>query len=96
MSHIKQFPHCDQTILHKKGDCKYCDAHPEWQELRIAWGINFTGEKDETKLPCPSEIRRPAYVAHRWPGNRPTEVKVPLQPPSRFDQMMADEDGNDD
>lgn len=49
-----------------------------------------------TKLPCPSEIRRPAYVAHRWPGNRPTEVKVPLQPPSRFDQMMADEDGNDD
>ncbi len=40
---IGQFPHCDSRILHK-GDCQYCDAHPEWQELREAWGIAFTGQ----------------------------------------------------
>jgi hypothetical protein len=42
-----QFPHCDGRILHAPGVCTYCDMHPEWQELRLAWGINFTGEEHE-------------------------------------------------
>lgn len=37
------FPHCDQRILHTKGECRYCDGYPEWQKLREVWGIAFTG-----------------------------------------------------
>lgn len=40
---ISTFPHCDQRILHKPGECEFCDEHPDWQELRKAWGIAFTG-----------------------------------------------------
>ncbi len=39
---IAQF-HCDARVLHAPGECQYCDLHPEWQELRKAWGIAFTG-----------------------------------------------------
>lgn len=38
-----RFPHCDQRVLHRPGECRYCDLHPEWQELRERWGIAFTG-----------------------------------------------------
>ena len=38
-----QFPHCDQRILHAPGECEYCDRHADWQALRDAWGIAFTG-----------------------------------------------------
>lgn len=41
---IAQFPHCDSRVLHGPGECRYCDSHPEWQELRQAWGIAFTGQ----------------------------------------------------
>ena len=72
-----QFPHCDSRVLHQKGECQYCDAHEEWQELRTAWGINFTGyhlkktEQDTPMLPCPSEIARPLNAINRWDGNVP-------------------------
>lgn len=38
-----QFPHCDARVLHAPGECEYCDRHADWQELRQAWGIAFTG-----------------------------------------------------
>jgi hypothetical protein len=82
-----QFPHCDSSILHAPKTCSYCDEHPDWQELREMWRINFTGGTDSTKAPCPSERLRPAYIAHRWPGNRPTMVDVPLTPPSSYDRI---------
>lgn len=63
-------PHCDSAILHAPGDCTYCDHYPEWQQLRAAWRINFTGSTDPDKAPCPSEHRRPAEIRDRWPGNR--------------------------
>lgn len=44
MTDLGQFPHCDQRILHKPGDCEFCDMRPEWQALRKAWGIAFTGQ----------------------------------------------------
>lgn len=37
-------PHCDQRILHAPGECRHCDAFPDWQELRAKWGIAFTGQ----------------------------------------------------
>lgn len=43
MTEPMRFPHCDSRILHRAGECEYCDAHPEWQALRVAWGIAFTG-----------------------------------------------------
>lgn len=76
-------PHCDQSVLHAPGECRYCDEHPDWQALRQFWGIAFTGHKPvplyeggPMQAPCPSDARR-GYGdshAHVWGGNRPTEV----------------------
>lgn len=93
---ISQFPHCDSLILHRRGSCQYCDSHPDWQALRIAWEINFTGEADPQKAPCPSAKYRPAYQAHRWHGNRPSKgdgeyVDVPLQPPTAWEHLDREE-----
>lgn len=72
---IMQFPHCDPNILHSpKWGCKYCNAHPDWQALRETWGINFTGEHDPKKLPCPSLRFRGEDRVHgegAWHGNVP-------------------------
>ena len=89
MNLITQFPHCDQKVLHAPGECEYCDAHPEWQELREAWGIAYTGhsyeiidEKDwegnptqRILVPCPSELERPLEVINKWHGNVPKKKK---------------------
>ena len=67
---IKQFPHCDQRILHAPGECVYCDKHPEWQQLRQVWGITFTGYEPESEKEtlCPAMKARPeAY--NKWSGN---------------------------
>ncbi len=46
------FPHCDQRILHAPEDnCEYCNECPEWQALRKAWGIAFTGHSPSGQLP---------------------------------------------
>jgi hypothetical protein len=69
---IQQFPHCDQRILHAPGECEFCDRRPEWQALRFAWGIAFTGYQPEGKeLPDPASNARPVEVINRWPGNVP-------------------------
>lgn len=77
---IKQFPHCDQRILHKPGVCDYCDSHPEWQELRKSWGIAFTGEVPSVddiymkELPCPADFNR-GENHQKWHGNVAQKVK---------------------
>jgi hypothetical protein len=68
---IVQFPHCDSRVLHRPGECEYCDRHPEWQQLREVWGINFTGGTDPKKAPCPATRDRDVATIHRWGGNRP-------------------------
>lgn len=66
---IPQFPHCDSRILHAPGECDYCDKHPDWQALRIAWGIAFTNYKPEgMELPCPANHVRGEDV-NKWGGN---------------------------
>jgi hypothetical protein len=69
--YIDEFPHCDQRVLHAPGTCDVCDEHEEWQELRDAWGINFTGESDVNKLTDPAEAVRPLETIYAWEGNRP-------------------------
>lgn len=68
-----QYPHCDTRVLHKPGDCEYCDRHPEWQLLRKRWGIAFTGEQPLAgQLPCPADFNRPPDSPsdhRRWYGN---------------------------
>jgi len=67
-----QFPHCDQAVLHAPAECKYCDMHSDWQQLRIYWGIAFTGHLAEKRqLPCPSDFNRGLAGAHIWAGNIP-------------------------
>jgi len=89
---MAEHPHCDSLILHKNGECDYCDVYPDRQAQRIADGINFTGHKDPNKKPCPSEALRPAYIAHRWHGNRPTNIEVPLEPPSKYAIILESKD----
>lgn len=56
------FPHCDQRILHAPSECQWCDEYPEWQKLREAWGIAFTGHlpgivTEEVRLGTPLVTR---------------------------------------
>ena len=68
-SHVLQFPHCDQRVLHAPGECEYCDRHADWQELRQAWGIAFTNyEPEYGELPCPANFNRGDNV-NKWGGN---------------------------
>jgi hypothetical protein len=70
---ISQFPHCDQRVLHAPGECEFCDKHADWQALRQAWGIAFSGwEPDGNELPCPANKARPQATIDKWPGNRAT------------------------
>lgn len=64
-----KFPHCDSKVLHAPGKCEFCDKYPEAQ--RMLDKINFTGESDPDKTPCPSTLRRPLETINQWPGNRP-------------------------
>jgi hypothetical protein len=70
-----QFPHCDPRVLHAPGACEFCDMHPDWQELRRMWNINFTGHYDPEKMQCPAEAERPFDVIEMWSGNRPWPEK---------------------
>lgn len=63
-------PHCDRNVLHAPGKCEYCDMYPEEQAKRILAGVNFTGENDPNKKPCPAEERRSLDSINNWPGNR--------------------------
>lgn len=71
-------PHCDQRILHAPGECWACDLYPDWQALRVLWGIAFTGQAPLTgvasnQLPCPADFNRPpdSRSDHRqWGPNR--------------------------
>lgn len=63
-------PHCDQWVLHAPGRCQHCDKYSDWQKMREMWDVNFTGERDPNKRPCPSEERRPLERIERWGGNR--------------------------
>lgn len=68
---ITRFPHCDQRILHAPMECEYCDKHPTWQALRVAWGIAFTGyEPEGDELPCPADHAR-GDTHKLWRGNLP-------------------------
>jgi hypothetical protein len=55
---LAQFPHCDQRVLHSPGECEYCDRHPEWQALREAWGIAYTGHAPRAGLPRCGKLMR--------------------------------------
>lgn len=69
---IPQFPHCDQSVLHAPMECQFCDGHPDWQQLRLLWGIAFTGHTPEAEqVACPSDHRRGRGGAHVWHGNTP-------------------------
>lgn len=86
-----QYPHCDASVLHAPGECEYCDRHQEWQELRKAWGIAFTGRPEEGKLPDPASLKRPVETINKWAGNQPkkaepedTKAYCPLCPHAMF------------
>lgn len=77
----RTFPHCDQRVLHAPGDCETCDEWaPDLQDLRFAWGINFTGRYEPGKYLCPAEHQRSLSVLNRWGGNTPNGPIVPVIP----------------
>ena len=63
-------PHCDSRILHAPQACDICDGFPFAQRLRDVWGINYTGESDPNKLPCPAEVARESHLLNAWAHNR--------------------------
>jgi hypothetical protein len=102
MNYITQYPHCDAKVLHAPEDnCKYCNAHPDWQELRKMWGIAFTGhsndivrytdwdgkEKVRTLIPCPSEWDRSVETINKWGGNVPMTPEAEKQMEEYFSNL---------
>lgn len=67
-----RFPHCDSRILHAPGQCRYCDASPDLQQVRKMWNVSFTGDGSATAAegttPCPAEAVRGKGV-NAWGGN---------------------------
>lgn len=63
------FPHCDADVLHAPGMCRYCDDFPELHQARLEANVNFTGEDDPSKDPCPATVRRSLDRIERWGGN---------------------------
>lgn len=96
MDVIKQFPHCDSRVLHKPGECEFCDKHPDWQELREAWGIAFTGHSNEDTvspygskmLPCPAEFNRGMESINSWHGNVPETPETKGRRESFFKNIL--------
>lgn len=68
--HKMPMAHCDQSIMHAPGVCQYCDHYPQAQALREWWRINFTGEHDPAKAPCPSTYFRSDETRDLWGGNK--------------------------
>lgn len=62
-------PHCDSSILHAPGECRFCDEFPAWQAYRAVARVNFTGHAEEGLAPCPSEHFRSPATRDRWHGN---------------------------
>ncbi len=99
MSEITQTPHCDARVLHAPNECRYCDKHPEWQELRKIWGIAFTGHsydkngkpaKDEygdILQPCPAEADRGMESINGWGGNVAMTPEVEKQRDEEFARL---------
>jgi hypothetical protein len=76
-----QIPHCDSRILHRPGDCIYCDRHPLAQLARYGAKVYFTGDlhvmSDPAWIPCPADAARPPGSSsdhRRWGGNKPTSA----------------------
>jgi hypothetical protein len=71
--HAKRtFAHCDAYVVHAPTQCTYCDEYlADIQKWRADNGVNFTGENDADKLPCPATVRRDVQKIHRWYGNAP-------------------------
>lgn len=68
-SEVAEFPHCDSEVLHAPGMCEVCDMFPELQEARVNANVNFTGEADTTKDPCPATARRSLRRRSQMEGN---------------------------
>lgn len=89
--HIKQFPHCDQRVLHAPGECQYCDKHADWQALRIATGIAFTGHEpnvERKELPCPAWFAR-GENCQKWGGNTPKPLRPKDTPITKFVEVST-------
>ena len=68
---MSKYPHCEHRVLHPPGDCEFCDMYPDLQKKRIDEGVNFTGEGDPNKKPCPAEEARGLENVNAWHRNRP-------------------------
>jgi hypothetical protein len=105
--HIEQFPHCDPRVLHAPEDnCIYCNAHPEWQALRIAWGIAFTGHSFDNQgnpmpdanggviLPCPAQYNRGMTSVNGWHGNVPVTPEEDKRREEAFERVSKEFEEN--
>jgi hypothetical protein len=67
--------HCDARIIHKPGECKYCDQYgTKQQDNRIKYRVCFTNHTPESETsgyyihPCPAMFARGETV-NSWHGN---------------------------
>ena len=95
MTEIAQAPHCDQRVLHAPSECEFCDQRPEWQELRRAWGIAFTGHTPRAGLPkCGRRMRDtfPGYGSDKILCQQPRGHEDECHPYPAWDSMPCPAD----
>lgn len=63
-------PHCDNLVLHRPENCRYCADYPALHQARRELKIAYTGEEPrEGERGCPAEEMRPKTTIDRWGGN---------------------------
>lgn len=90
-SYEPRYPHCDSSVLHAPGECRYCDNYPQAQQERIDQKLNFTGQNKPGFGTCPSEVRRSLKIINAWPGNRP----YPEECSCCYGQVVTNEHSDD-
>lgn len=41
---VAKYPHCNQNIIHRPGECYYCDKYPHLQMVKYALDDDFSDE----------------------------------------------------
>ncbi len=75
-------PHCDAYVLHRPGNCEFCDHFPVLQAFRRDHRIAFTDDDHQDyERPCPATLFRDPTTIHRWYGNRPYHLDSTQEKP---------------
>jgi hypothetical protein len=82
--------HCDDRVIHRPQACLICDEFgADLQTERFVLGVNYTGESDPAKAPCPATLQRPLDAIYAWHGNVPVTPEKIAQDLAWVEEVRA-------